>query len=270
MSSSSKKNLSGCGCALLAVALIYGSIVDWIDGDDAPPATTVASSTAATTTPTSPSLSPENKPAPEPTSELEQAVPLEQAGGYYQLLSELEVKGRAPKTGYDRDEFGQRWSDDVTVEFGHDGCDTRNNILTRDLTAIEFRPGTHGCVVESGYLADPYSGAGIDFHRGRDTSSAVHIDHVVALSDAWQKGAQFWDPATRENFANDPRNLLAVDGGLNMQKGDGDAATWLPPNAAFRCDYAQRIIEVKHAYGVWVTPAEQRALQRQLDSCQAP
>lgn len=182
-------------------------------------------------------------------------------------LDSLEVKGRAPMTGYEREEFGQAWSDDVTVEFGHNGCDTRNDILRRDLDNLVIKDGTHDCVALSGTLQDPYSGQAIEFQRGAETSDAVQIDHVVALADAWQKGAQQWSPEQRRNFGNDPRNLLAVDGPLNQQKGAGDAATWLPPNKAFRCEYAQRIVEVKAAYGVWVTDAEKQTLRGLLQAC---
>lgn len=184
-------------------------------------------------------------------------------------LDSLEVKGRAPKTGYEREEFGQAWSDDVTVEFGHNGCDTRNDILRRDLApeSLVLKEGTHDCVALSGTLHDPYSGQDIEFQRGAQTSRAVQIDHVVPLADAWQKGAQQWSPEKRRDFANDPRNLLAVDGPLNQQKGAGDAATWLPPNKGFRCEYARRIVEVKAAYEVWVTEAEKDALSRLLNAC---
>ncbi|MBN9644996.1 HNH endonuclease [Corynebacterium sp. CCM 8862] len=182
-------------------------------------------------------------------------------------LAGLAVKGRAPATGYSRREFGQRWSDDVTVEFGHNGCDTRNDILRRDLAAVSAKPGTRGCVVQSGVLDGPYTGRTISFRRGQHTSAKVHIDHVVALSDAWQKGAQQLDGDTRRNFANDPDNLLAVDGAANMAKRDGDAATWLPPNKPFRCAYAIRQIVVKDRYRLWVTQAEHDALARQLDTC---
>ncbi|WP_245802239.1 HNH endonuclease family protein [Corynebacterium pacaense] len=182
-------------------------------------------------------------------------------------LNSLEIRGRAPKTGYERERFGQAWSDDVSVEYGHNGCDTRNDILRRDLWPVTIREGTHDCLVESGTLHDPYSGESIDFLRGSRTSSRVQIDHLVALADAWQKGAQSWDEQKRRDFANDPANLLAVDGPLNQQKGAGDAATWLPPDRSFRCEYARRIISVKHSYGVWVTPAEHEALGRQLDTC---
>lgn len=183
------------------------------------------------------------------------------------LLGELPVKGRAPRTGYDRAEFGQRWSDDVPVALGHNGCDTRNDILRRDLRRVELKPGTRDCVVLAGVLEDPYTGKVIGFRRGPETSRAVHVDHVVALSDAWQKGARALDPDERRALANDPLNLLAVDGPANMAKGDGDAATWQPPNRAFRCAYAARQTAVKHRYRLWVTAAEAEALGRWLDRC---
>ncbi|ALC05656.1 hypothetical protein CDES_06140 [Corynebacterium deserti GIMN1.010] len=185
---------------------------------------------------------------------------------YRNMLSGLEIKGRAPATGYAREQFGQAWSDDVTVEFGHNGCDTRNDILRRDLTDTQIKEGTHDCVVLTGTLEDPFSGDTIDFVRG-PRSADVQIDHIVPLHDAWVKGAQQWDEETRRNFANDPINLQAVAGTLNQQKGAGDVATWLPPNRAFRCDYAKAIITVKDKYGVWVTKAESDALGRQLDTC---
>lgn len=188
---------------------------------------------------------------------------------YRATLSELEVRGRAPMTGYDRDFFGTAWTDAVEVEFGNNGCDTRNDILRRDLSALQVREGTRDCLIEKGTLEDPFSGESIKFVRGQSTSGAVQIDHVVPLADAWQKGAQQWDEQTRKNFANDPDNLIAVKGSLNSQKGAGDAATWLPPNRAFRCDYAKIIITVKDRYGVWVTQAEVDALSEQLDTCPA-
>ena len=193
-------------------------------------------------------------------------VPVEAADGSAELamLDALPIKGRAPKTGYSRALFGQAWSDDVTVPGGHNGCDTRNDILRRDLVDIEIKPGTADCVVTSGVLDDPYTGTTIVFQRGRGTSQAVQIDHVVALSDAWQKGAQGWDELTRRNFANDPLNLQATSGPINEQKGDGDAATWLPPNKSYRCAYVSRIVAVKSGYGLWVTQAEHDAIERIL------
>jgi hypothetical protein len=181
-----------------------------------------------------------------------------------EVLATLPVKGRAPKTGYSREQFGPAWSD-----VDHNGCDTRNDMLRRDLTALALRPGTRDCVVLSGVLADPYTATAINFRRGNATSTAVQIDHVVALSDAWQKGAQKLSPAQRLSFANDPLNLLAVDGPANQSKSDGDAATWLPPNKSYRCNYVARQISVKSSYGLWVTQAEHDAMARVLADCPA-
>ncbi|WP_127782546.1 DUF1524 domain-containing protein [Rhodococcus sp. X156] len=179
-------------------------------------------------------------------------------------LATLPVKGRAPKTGYSRDEFGAAWAD-----VDRNGCDTRNDVLARDLTATSARPGTRECVVLTGVLQDPYSGKPISFTRGETTSAAIQIDHVVALSDAWQKGAQQLDRTRRTALANDPLNLLAVDGPLNNQKSDSDAASWLPPNRAYRCAYVARQVAVKTTYALWVTQAERDAIAGVLQECPA-
>jgi hypothetical protein len=176
------------------------------------------------------------------------------------VMKTLVVKGRAPKTGYSRAQFGVAWAD-----VDRNGCDTRNDILRRDLTSIVYRAGT--CVVLSGVLHDPYGGKVINFVRGVKTSPAVQIDHVVPLSDAWQKGAFAWTIAKRTAFANDPLELLAVDGPLNGKKSDSDAASWLPPNKPFRCTYVARQIAVKAKYGVWVTSAEKGAFGQILANC---
>ena len=178
------------------------------------------------------------------------------------VLDTLQVKGRAPKTGYKRTQFGKAWAD-----VDHNGCDTRNDILSRDLSGVKYKSGTHSCVVKSGTLQDPYTGKSIAFERGQKTSTAVQIDHVVALSDAWQKGAQKLSKSVRTELANDPYNLLAVQGRANQQKSDGDAATWLPSNKGFRCEYVARQIGVKHKYSLWVTAAEKSAMDRVLTSC---
>ena len=175
------------------------------------------------------------------------------------VLAKLQVKGRAPKTGYSRSLFSDGWGD-----IGY--CDTRNYILKRDLRSITWRSGEN-CIVATGVLQDPYTGATINFVRGVRTSLAVQIDHIVAVSDAWQKGAQQMTSANRYNFYNDPLNLLAVDGPTNESKGDGDAATWLPPNKSFRCTYVSRQIAVKAKYKLWVTSAEKDAMSRVLISC---
>nr|WP_142062839.1 DUF1524 domain-containing protein [Pseudarthrobacter sp. B4EP4b] len=177
------------------------------------------------------------------------------------LLATLPIKGRAPKTGYDRALFGQAWAD-----VDRNGCDTRNDILRRDLTDVTYTNSVP-CKVQTGTLADPYTGASISFLRGSGTSTAVQIDHVVALSDAWQKGAQQLTAEQRTAFANDPLNLQATDGPTNQKKGDGDAATWLPPNKAFRCEYVARQITVKATYSLWVTQAEHDAMANILAAC---
>ncbi|HEY9369670.1 HNH endonuclease family protein [Streptomyces sp.] len=179
-------------------------------------------------------------------------------GSALAAVDALVVKGRAPKTGYAREEFGRAWAD-----VDRNGCGTRDDILKRDLTGVAVKDG--GCKVASGTLTDdPYTGRRVEFVRGR---SKVDIDHVVALSDAWQKGAQKWDPEKRLRFANDPLNLLAVDSATNRRKGDGDAATWLPPNKAYRCTYVARQVAVKRKYEVWVTRGEQDAMRRVLARC---
>lgn len=170
------------------------------------------------------------------------------------------VKGSAPKTGYDRvADFGEAW-----LDVDGNGCDTRDDILARDLTGV-VRRGS--CTVVSGTLDDPYTGTRIAFERGVDTSARVQIDHVVPLMDAWRTGAQALSQEAREHLANDPLNLVAVDGPTNQQKGAGDAATWLPPAKGYRCTYAARQVAVKSAYGLWVVPAERAALERILAAC---
>jgi hypothetical protein len=176
------------------------------------------------------------------------------------VLGQLPVKGRAPKTGYRRDAFGPAWAD-----VDHNGCDTRNDVLDRDLTDKQWRAGTHGCVVVAGTLADPYTAASIVFRKA--DASAVQIDHVVALSNAWQTGAFAWSEARRRQLANDPLELLAVDGPTNERKGDGDAATWLPPSRGYRCDYVARQVAVKAKWDLWVTPVEHDAMARVLSGC---
>ena len=140
-------------------------------------------------------------------------------------------------------------------------------MLFRSLTVVVLKPKTHDCVVLTGTLIDPYSGKTINFARGNVTSMAVQIDHVVSLSNAWQTGAFKLTFAERMQFANDPLNLLAVDGPLNEQKGDGDAATWLPPLKSYRCKYVARQIAVKIRYGLWVTPPEKSAMKSILAKC---
>lgn len=173
------------------------------------------------------------------------------------ILEKLEVKGRAPKTGYSRDEFYSGWP---TVE----GCNLRQKILKREFgdTAI-----LDGCNVVVGEYDEPYTGEHKKFAKREEISKGVQIDHVVALSDAWQKGAQYMDSEVRYSIATDPLNLLAVDAVANEKKSDGDAATWLPPNKRFRCQYVARQVSVKYKYGLWVSEAEKDAITNVLANC---
>lgn len=173
------------------------------------------------------------------------------------VLGELEVKGRAPKTGYKREEFYNGWP---TVN----GCNLRQRIIKREFgeTAV-----LDGCNVVSGEFDEPYTGQHLVFTAKEQISKGIQIDHVVALSDAWQKGAQYKDKDTRYAIATDPLNLLAVDAAANEKKSDGDAATWLPSNKRFRCQYVARQVSVKFKYGLWVTEAEKEAISRVLENC---
>jgi hypothetical protein len=181
----------------------------------------------------------------------------EAGGGAKNALDTLAVKGRAPKTGYARTQFGNGWT---SVQ----GCDTRNTVLARDMTDVKV---DEACRVTGGVLNDPYTGRVLTFVRGQATSQEVQIDHVVALSNAWQTGAQQLDEKRRVALANDPLNLLAVEGKANQQKSDGDAATWLPPNRPFRCQYVARQIAVKQKYQLWVTISEKEAIEKVLAMC---
>lgn len=179
-------------------------------------------------------------------------------------LDSLPVHPSASMDGYSRDQFGRAWTDDNDDELGHNHCDTRDDILARDLTDV-VRQGS--CVVMWGVLDDPYTGRVIVFHHGPKTSAQIQIDHVVPLADAWRTGAQQLTPEIRTNLANDPRNLLAVEGRANTVKSDQDASQWLPPNSAFHCTYVDKQISIKAAYHLWVTPEEKDAMRKVLSSC---
>ena len=176
-----------------------------------------------------------------------------------EALGELAIKPAAPHTGYSREQFADGW---VTVG----GCDMREQILNRDLVYAKDE-STTDCTVLSGTLHDPYTGKTEQFKRGADTSSLVQIDHVVALSDAWVTGAQNLSANQREQFYNDPLELLAVDGQANDAKSDGNASTWLPPNKSYDCRYVARQIAVKIEYHFWTTAAEHAAMRHTLASC---
>lgn len=185
------------------------------------------------------------------------------AGSALAAAKSLTVKGRAPKTGYSRAQFGKAWDDNQSAPWGHNGCDTRNDILKRDLANVSFKNAAH-CKVTSGTFHDQYTGKTIHFRSGAKSSTAVQIDHGVALSNAWQTGASTWDATKRLQYANDPLVLMASDGPANGAKGDGDTATWLPPNKAFRPCYVAHQVAIKKKYGLWVTQAEKDAMVREL------
>lgn len=197
-----------------------------------------------------------------------------QARRALKTVDALPVKGRAPKTGYDRDQFGSEWSDAAgDFAWSRNGLDTRNDLLSRDLSDVECKAKTTSktgsCKVLSGVLAvEPYTGArDVKFIAGGAYENGLDAEHLVALGDAWQKGAQGWSAEKRAAFANDPINLLAVDPSSNRSKGDSDIATWLPPNKAYRCAYAAAQAKVKKRYGLWVTKAEKAAMVRVLTPC---
>ena len=239
--------LSGCGPAADGPATSLGN------SGSSPSSADTAQTPSPTATPTT-TLSPVVAPVATvaPTTPPKSSTPKPAvAGTALAAVAKLTVKGRAPKTGYTRAQFGQAWYDT-----DKNGCDTRNDILRRDLKSKQMQ---NACKVLAGTLApDPYTGTPIRFVYGG--ASEVDIDHVVALSDAWQKGAATWSAGKRLALANDPLNLLAVDSSTNRSKGDGDAATWLPPNKAFRCTYVARQVAVKGKYAIWVTSAERDAM----------
>lgn len=233
------------------------------DGASASSATPSKAPSSAAPMPTA-TLSTTGTPTPAPTRSTapagaKPATPAQAAKGTaLAAVASLAVKGRAPKTGYSREQFGQAWFD-----ADRNGCDTRNDVLRRDLVNRDMK---NWCKVLAGTRRpDPYTGATIRFVSGG--ASEIDVDHVVALSDAWQKGAASWRPEKRLAFANDPLNLLAVAAGANRSKGDGDVATWLPPAKAYRCTYVARVVAIKLKYRVWVTAPEHDAMVRILSQC---
>jgi Protein of unknown function (DUF1524) len=230
--------------AALTVLVVF--VRDWIDRSSGPSPSSTAATSAA---PSAPAV----------------AVRTPRFDAARAQLAALQIKSWDRAQDFKRFRFGQAWSDDVNVEFGHNGCNTRDDILRRDLANLVVRPGT--CFAQSGTLHDPYTGATIDFVRGPDTSDSVEIDHVVSLADAWYKGARLWDPQRRLDFANDPINLLAVSPKANFDKAFRDAASWLPPNEAFRCDFVARQVNVKAVYGLWVSGKEKQAMADVLARC---
>jgi hypothetical protein len=177
------------------------------------------------------------------------------------LIEKVSTKGRGAKTGYERDEFGYAWMDSADgVPLARNGCDTRNDLLARDGRDLRYRSGSD-CVVVAMTLNDPYTGATIDWKKQK--AAAVQIDHVVPLSYSWQMGSSRWSEHKRKQLANDPLNLLPVDGPSNSSKGDSGPASWLPPNKPIRCAYAVRFAQVALKYELPVTAADKSAMLTQ-------
>ncbi len=242
------------GAVLLALlfSTLGGKPANQVASPSLPPDPSLVSPTPNWVTPSAESLAP----TPSETSTPSPSNGVAGASAALLLaLDALPVKGRAPKTGYSRALFGVAWAD-----VDGNGCDTRDDVLAATLIGATAEAN---CTVISGTLHDNYTDVSIPF----DTAVGIDVDHIVALSDAWQKGAQKWAPAQRLAFANDPLNLQPTLAGVNQSKSDSDVASWLPPNPAYRCDYVARIIAVKSKYGLWITPAEKTAMLKQLKRC---
>ncbi|MDP3889846.1 HNH endonuclease family protein [Nocardioides sp.] len=236
--------------ALVVVALVAGKATGLVD-DQTPP----------TSPPPAASSPAEGTYHPGELGDLDEQLALVQV-----------VDDRTPTPGYDRScgtdrgcNFGPAWSDDVEVEFGRNGCDTRNDVLARDLADVEHRPGTRDCVVTAGTLDDPYTGQLIEFTK--ESAHEVHIDHLYSLARAWDLGASTWSPDRRRAFANDPINLLAVSGPANSSKGDRGPGEWLPVNAGYRCTFVARYLDVAIAYDLPITRADHEAVTTIAPKC---
>jgi hypothetical protein len=232
----------------------HGGVAEWLAGSTTTATHTTATHTTATQTTATMTT-------PDATAPMSRTAGLLTIGAARRDLTKLREEPEASEVGYSRARFGPAWADT-----DHNGCDTRDDILRRDLVGIVLAAGS-SCVVASGTLHDPYTGKTIAFVRGLATSTRVQIDHVVPLEDAWVTGADRWTAAKREQYANDPLELLAVDGPTNEAKGDKDASEWLPPNEAFDCAYVDRQVSVKTTYGLWVTRAEETAMADSLAHC---
>ncbi|MGS0685447.1 GmrSD restriction endonuclease domain-containing protein [Nakamurella sp. GG22] len=250
------------GCAGLIATVLGAALL---------PATTPAQNTAgqlsATAAPTVLATSSSNSATPTATSgvSVDQVEAMIAAAGHgtaLAALGSLSMSDSGIPRGYDRKQFGQAWAD-----ANRNGCDTRNDILARDLTNLTLKPGTNGCVVTSGILLDPYTAETVTIDGSQSNTGAVEIDHVVSLSDAWASGARSWNAAQRQTFANDPFELLAVTAEANGLKGSDGADSWLPSNAAFQCQFVARQIAIKVKYDLTVRSDERLAQAGVLSSC---
>ncbi len=190
------------------------------------------------------------------------------APGVDVLAGIAEVPARIRSYEYRRDGFGVTWTDDNPAPGGHNGCDTRNDILDRDLadkTYVSIKRCPNAVAI--GTLHDPYTNAMVPFVRGAQVGAAVQIDHIVPLALAWDLGARNWTDDIRLRFANDPANLIAVDGPANQDKGDHEPAMWMPPNHAFWCQYAVQFAAVLRGYGLPVDAPSATVLRDAAATC---
>ena len=190
------------------------------------------------------------------------------APGVDVLAGIAQIALRVRGSDYRREAFGDSWTDDNPAPGGHNGCDTRNDILERDLVdktyvSIARCPNA----IATGTLHDPYTNATVAFVRGNQVGASVQIDHIVPLALAWDLGARNWPDDMRLRFANDPANLLAVGGQANQDKGDSEPALWMPPNAAFRCQYAVQFTAVLRGYGLPVDAQSAVTLRDAVATC---
>ncbi|MFF8958950.1 HNH endonuclease family protein [Streptomyces sp. NPDC014894] len=243
------RTIVGCLLALAATAALVGCEADGSAPRDSASSSSSSSGTSPLANPdgTGPGLAPL-------TSDADRAAAR-------RLIEKVTTKGRGPRTGYERDRFGYAWMDSADgVPLARNGCDTRNDLLARDGRKLAYRSGSD-CVVTALTLDDPYTGTSIEWRKRK--AAAVQIDHVVPLSYSWQMGAARWTAEKRRRLANDPLNLLPVDGPSNSSKGDSGPASWLPPNKKIRCSYAVRISQVAVAYDMPVTAADKEAMLAQ-------
>jgi hypothetical protein len=178
-------------------------------------------------------------------------------------LAELVVDDSPDAPDYDRDRFGPAWAD-----IDHNGCDQRNDTLSAYLADVQYRAGTHDCVVETGTFTDPYTGEIRPFVKSQ-AGGGVDIDHLVPLEQAWRSGAWAWTDEQRAAYANDLTLLVPTDASLNRSKGSQDVTTWLPPaEGGYVCTYLERWVTVKTTWDLTVTTDELAALSAGLADCE--
>lgn len=175
-------------------------------------------------------------------------------GGGPADLKDLRVAEAGSMHGYRPSKFPDDDSD-------ANGCDTRDDVLARDLGDVH-RDGS--CTVTSGTLRDPYTGRTVRYRR--DHPGTVRVEHVVPLPVAWRSGASDWDQAERTRFANDADTLVAVAARTARDRGERPPDRWRPARR-YQCAFAQRYVTVAHDYDLTVTKAQHDALDTMLGGC---